>query len=118
MIEQVFTVWTPAAVLVAIGGGIGTGLVAAFAVVGPKALLGLSWYIRHTLTMVTVITFIFWLGQIALALQEEDPFWYRIVGRFMLQELFAVCVGIGVWGGIRSRMRLRVWVQSRAQKGD
>lgn len=108
LLSGIFGVWTPINVFVAVIGALGIGIVAAFAHRLPiYHATEQHWYWQHTLRMLNIVSVGFWLGQLAIALQENDPLWPRIVGRFLLFEAFTVFVGVGVYLGLRFRTRKR-----------
>lgn len=106
LIAGFISVWTPSVTLTVLLGGFGSGVVASYLVhPTPASLRAARWYTVHTVTMLTVITALFYVGRLVTALLDNDPLWGRVVGAFALQLLFSVVIGLGVALGLRLRLR-------------
>lgn len=104
MLDQIMEVLTPSALLVSIFGGFFLGMVCSL-FVPTKTVLAMRWYLMHVVTMLTVLTVGFWVGQGINAYLDGDPLWWRAVIRFVLQIIFSVMVGFGIYAALRWRNR-------------
>jgi hypothetical protein len=83
-------VWTPAAVLAALAGGIVVGLIAE----GTSPPRAWRLLLTSALLVGTIGVTVFWSGQIADALLQADQPWGRVVARALLQELFVLAAAV------------------------
>lgn len=101
MVAQLFAVWSPTTLVVAIVAGalVGyflVGMVAAdpdyAAATATAAELG-----RVVAFLAAILGVVFYVGQAVGSWADGDPNWPRVVGRFGLWLVYAGVLGLGAW---------------------
>lgn len=107
LIDGVASVMTLDYFIVTLVGGVIGGVVASF--FAPKhTLFAFRWYVIHVTFMLSALLLFYYVGRLAVAIVSSDPLWGRIVGAWLLLLLFSFCAGIGIYIGLRLRLRNKV----------
>lgn len=121
ILDFLFGVWTPAAVASAVVAGLGLGYTMVGWIILNPAYSSLGSTATRYGLLVAGASIIggafFWGGQVIGAYAGGDELWWRILSRFTIWLLYAVCLGIGAaWSFHRDHAQRVAKARERAKR--